>query len=250
MQGDRGAVTGLGHSIATLAEQAVPALAADVHVWAIDLDGLTSKADRGVLGPLERAKAERFVFAPDRQRFVAAHVALRLVLARYTGQQPDELEIRETAQGKPYLPGGSPAFSLSHSAGDALVAVAAGGHVGVDVEQVVPRPDALGIARSLFSRREVSVLEAMDELARRIAFHRLWVCREAVLKAAGVGLAGTGLEIGFAADGTARVISAPQELSANIVIREFTPNKGRAAAVAWTVPDKSANAVFFGFPWP
>ncbi len=240
-------MTDLGHFITPEAGQAVPSLGADVHVWAIDLDRLADRVDRQVLGPMERARAERFAFEPDRRRYVAAHVALRMVLARYTGLSPDELDIGETPQGKPHLAGGGPAFNLSHSAGSALVAVAAGGQVGVDLEQVVPRHDEMGIARSLFAPRDVTWLDGLDGVARRSAFYRLWVCREAVLKAAGTGLAGTGLEIGFDADGKARIVRYPAGLSKDTVIREFTPSRNQAAAVAWTANDSSARAVFLGF---
>lgn len=245
-----GTGTDLGHDFAPLAGQAVPALGADAHVWAVDLDELKGKVDRGLLGPIERAKAETFVFELDRQRYIAAHVALRMVLARYTSQSPDKLDIRATPQGKPYLCGRGPAFNLSHSAGSALVAVAAGGHVGVDLEHVVPRHDALGIARSLFSRRETELLAGMDEVARRVAFHRLWVCREAVLKAAGTGLAGTGLEVGLGTDGETQIIKPPDNFPGNIVIREFAPSREQRGAVAWTVSDSSADAHFFGFSLP
>lgn len=225
----------------------VPALKSDVHVWRIDLDGADIEACRSALGPAELAKADRFVFARDRCRYMAAHAALRGVLSFYTGHPPARLDILETQQGKPFLADGRPAFSLSHSGGTALVAVAIEGQVGVDIEHVAPRNDEIAIARSLFARREVALLEGLPDEARRALFFELWTCREAVLKAAGTGLGGGGLEIGYDDAGRVHVVSSPPQLSGNIALRVFKTSQGQQGAVAWTSPSTSGGARFFGF---
>jgi 4'-phosphopantetheinyl transferase len=132
-------------------------------------------------------------------RSLVSHVALRVVLGRLTHTTPEGLRFERrcghcgaAGHGKPYLSGRSDLdFSLSHSGGLALIAVARGRRVGADVERVRPRTDVLAIARGSLSARERQTIECLrtDE-ARRAAFFRCWTRKEAYLKARGVGLAG------------------------------------------------------------
>ena len=79
-------------------------------------------------------------------------------------------------------------FNLAHSGDWALVAVAAGREVGVDVEQFRPMPEATPIARSQFSPAEVAALDTLVEAERPAAFFHIWACKEAFIKATGLGL--------------------------------------------------------------
>lgn len=161
-----------------------------VHVWHVALDA-SRPIDDTVLDAGERARAERFVHAADRARWVGARVALRAILARYSGVAPAALAFAHEPLGRPRLAGPHAAlgFNLSHGRCCALVAVAVGGVVGVDVECRGPGPDALAIARDVFDEAEARVLAALPDTATRdMAFRRAWCCKEAWLKAHGVGL--------------------------------------------------------------
>jgi 4'-phosphopantetheinyl transferase len=133
-----------------------------------------------------------------RKRSLVGHVALRLVLGEVTGTAPENLRFERRCghcgggHGKPHLTGRSDLdFSLSHSGGLALIAVARGRRVGADVERVRPRTDVLAIARGSLSARERQLLESLEtDEARREAFFRCWTRKEAYLKGLGLGLAG------------------------------------------------------------
>ena len=162
-----------------------------VYVWQADASQVPAGA-HDVLSAEERARAGRFRRLADRTRFTASHAALRQILARYAGTAADALVFETRPQGKPALVRlpGSPdlRFSLSHSGSFALVALSLGREVGVDVEQERPLPDLLRLAQRVASPDELGVLARLDGLARQRAFFRLWVAKEAVLKAQGTGL--------------------------------------------------------------
>jgi 4'-phosphopantetheinyl transferase len=143
-----------------------------------------------LLDACERAQAGKFRRAADRRRYVASHAFLRRVLTRYVGVPADELRFATGQYGKPALryPATGLAFNLSHSGDVALVAVGGGAAVGVDVEQARSDVDIHGLARSVFSEEERSVLDACDPALQRAVFYRTWVCKEALLKACGAGL--------------------------------------------------------------
>lgn len=98
------------------------------------------------------------------------------------GQIPPLCRLRWTSRGKPWLPGG-PDFSISHSAGIAACAVAPTGLViGIDIEPV--KRARIATMRIVASDDERNALECGG-----ITATELWTAKEAVLKAAGAGLA-------------------------------------------------------------
>jgi 4'-phosphopantetheinyl transferase len=89
-----------------------------------------------------------------------------------------------------YDAGGDLRSSVSHSGELTLVAVASGRTVGVDVEETRSGRRLQPIADSRFTRAEAAALRALAEGERDAAFYRLWVRKEAYLKAKGEGIAG------------------------------------------------------------
>src|SRR5687768_16344510 len=139
-----------------------PPLASNaVHVWRVRLDPPGPLNDAwDLLSDEERQRAGRFVHEHHRRRFVAAHGALRRIVAGYTDHSPRELQFAIGPQGKPALPiseaGSRPSleFNLSHSADLALVAVAWERPVGVDLQQWEREIDHLALAERFFSPAE------------------------------------------------------------------------------------------------
>ena len=111
--------------------------AAAVHVWRADLDepGWPGGED---LPEDERRRAEAFMRPLPRRRWIAARRALREVLGRYLDQAPGEIRLKTEEHGKPRLAEAARglSFNLSHSDRLALIAVAAGREVGVDLELI------------------------------------------------------------------------------------------------------------------
>ena len=175
-----------------------PPLAAEaVHVWRIRLDPPGDQADSWeLLSDEERRRASRLVLEQHRRRFVAAHSALRRILAGYTARRARELEFTTGEHGKPALatPHGDSRraleFNLSHSADLALVAVARERPVGVDLERWEREMDHLALATRFFSLAEraslASLVERRDDLVH--GFFAAWSRKEAYLKARGEGV--------------------------------------------------------------
>jgi 4'-phosphopantetheinyl transferase len=176
----------------------VPALEPGaVQVWSVDLDG---EPEASVLDAGERERAGRFAHDEMTRRWTNARAALRRVLAAHCGADPAELRIErapcvhcDEPHGKPFL--ARPAdhdlrFNLSHSGALALVAVARGRELGVDVEAARPGRRADGIAGRWFTPEEADHLRGLPEAEAELAFYRLWARKEAYLKATAEGVPG------------------------------------------------------------
>jgi len=163
----------------------------EVHLWRSSTrlsPGLISDLEP-LLSREERDKAARFRRDTDRQRYVAAHAMLRLVLGGYVDATPESLVFGTGQHGKPTLEHDSGLFfNLAHSGDVALLAVCRGSAVGADVEQIRDDIDVPAMERSVFSESELQMLgdEPLEE--RRRFLFETWVRKEAVLKACGLGL--------------------------------------------------------------
>ncbi len=117
-------------------------------------------------------------------------VWVRATLAVALEVDPAVLLIVRDARGKPQLGGALNDwhFSLSHSGGWALLVLAHAQAVGVDLESPRPRPRLLALAQRHFTAAETDILHSLPEAERLQAFYALWTAKEAVLKAAGVGI--------------------------------------------------------------
>jgi len=112
------------------------------------------------------------------------------LLAAETGIPAHRLQFSWGEFGKPTLAGCAPGmhFNLSHSGSRGLIGISRGAEVGVDVELERPMPDALELAASYFTPREMRTLQALPPGARDHAFLVGWTRKEAFLKALGLGI--------------------------------------------------------------
>ncbi|MEU6056335.1 4'-phosphopantetheinyl transferase superfamily protein [Streptomyces xanthochromogenes] len=167
-------------------------------VWLLRLprhDQIAHLLDRSELDDRERHRGASFLRPADAVLYLSAHIALRRVLAPYLQQAPEQIPfVREPCPGCGG-PHGRPAvavpdppvhFSLSHSRGMALVAVASA-PVGADVERV-PRSDTVDICARSLHPDEQRELAAVAPEERHGAFGRIWTRKEAYLKGLGTGL--------------------------------------------------------------
>jgi 4'-phosphopantetheinyl transferase len=170
------------------------AAGAEVHVWRVSLDLPPARAERltRALSDDERTRAGRFVFERDRHRFAVARGTLRAILGRYLGVPPGNLAFAYSSHGKPALPNGAGVrdlrFNVSHAGGLALVAVALGREVGVDIERVREDFATEEIAGRVFSPAELAAIRVLPAAARCAAFFNCWTRKEAYVKARGEGL--------------------------------------------------------------
>lgn len=147
------------------------------------------KPDLGRLSPDEQERARRFHFDRDRTRFILARSGMRTILGACLGVAAGQIRFRYGTRGKPELaePSCGLHFNLSHSGDWALFGIA-GAPIGVDLEQIESRVKVTELAQRFFSVEDRTWLLAQPEALRLRAFFRLWVTREAWLKATGDGL--------------------------------------------------------------
>lgn len=166
----------------------------EVHLWCIDLHKVAIAESRWgkVLSEDEITRAQRFKFAMDRQNFMAARGLLRILLGSYLTQDPKELSFVYGKSGKPsVVQNHGPRvmhFNVSHSGARALIAIARGRPLGVDIEQMRENVDCESLARRYFSRSEEAALCELEGSERRGAFFRCWTRKESYIKARGGGL--------------------------------------------------------------
>jgi 4'-phosphopantetheinyl transferase len=175
----------------TMAKHAAAGPGALVHLWFAGVDDpQAGPALLEVLDDEERAQAGRFRFERDRARFVARRAFRRRVLAQYLEVEPAGVRFRTSKRGRPEIDAcNEVTFSASHSDGLAVVAVACGPRVGVDIERVRPIPDAQELADRHFSPREADHVRSIDDGSDAGAFLTLWTRKESYVKALGEGLA-------------------------------------------------------------
>jgi 4'-phosphopantetheinyl transferase len=105
-----------------------------VEAWVVDLTGHDQvECAHAILSQDERARAARFHFAVDRNRFILARGALRQILASHEGVHPAEITFCYSEFGKPRLrmTHGDLRFNLSHSSDRAFVAGTRGREVAL-----------------------------------------------------------------------------------------------------------------------
>ena len=199
-----------------------------VDLWPIALDEIARQGEAALLSADETARAARFRFDRDRQHFIAGRAALRRILARYLDRDPAALRFAYGPAGKPAL-GGAPQgedirFNLSHSAGQALLAVARGRALGVDLEALRMSDDLPAVAKRFFARGELSALASIPQALYAQAFFACWTRKEALLKAYGGGLS-------LPLDGFC--VSVDPRAPARLISTDFDPG----AAGRWSLMD-------------
>lgn len=166
----------------------------EVYVWRISAESESEEAGRlaKFLSADEKERAGRFHFEKDRRIFIMGRGVLRTLLGRFTGREPASLRFVYTSHGKPVLPAAgstaNPAFSVSHSGKEILLAFSPGFPIGVDIERIRSSSDHEDLARRYFSPAEAELLLSLPKSQRAEAFFSCWVRKEAFLKAHGQGL--------------------------------------------------------------
>jgi 4'-phosphopantetheinyl transferase len=161
------------------------------------------------------------------QRFGRAHVALRRVIAAYEGCSPHAVRLAAEYGERPQA-AGDLELSLSHCDDLALVAVATSA-VGIDVEPVTAADagadELADLAHATLISAELELLERTTAAQRPALWLRLWVRKEALLKARGAGLGDIPL---FELD-------ASRSRCDGLVLMDLEPGDAHLAAVAIAV---------------
>lgn len=214
-----------------------------VTVWTVRLDApveFLAPAEK-ILSPDELTKAKSFRNDQARRNYVLAHAALRRVLGAALKTNPATIQFRNGLQGKPTLAGaatGGWEFNLTHSGDLALIAVAQGAEVGIDVERARPMSEALRLAERFFTAAEHAALRALPVTDQTAAFLNLWTRKEAFVKATGWGImdALTRFEVSLEAEARVLSIDGDARTAAQWTLHSFHPAPGYVATAAVRSP--------------
>lgn len=172
----------------------LPGASMSLKVWRVnvDTDPLCHHAAT-VLSEAEALRAARFTTPLLAARYAAAHAALRRLLATEVRVPPQALAFGESPGGKPVLlsvgQGSGLDFNLSHSGPWALIGLAQGVHLGVDIEEVTAHHDWTLVAAEILAPSEQAAWRELSPDRQPDFLIRSWTNKEACLKAMGTGLA-------------------------------------------------------------
>ncbi|MGB3294995.1 MAG: 4'-phosphopantetheinyl transferase superfamily protein, partial [Phormidesmis sp.] len=171
-----------------------------VVIWKISLEVSKDTLERycTCLSEDEKSRANRFRFEEDKRRFVVSRGVLRHLLGRQFSQPAQAVQFCYGKYGKPFVGQFGEAadksqadcdfhFNLSHS-GELALCVLGYQRVGVDIEKVKPIKRLEGMMARCLSDSELAEMKAEGTGDRSRSFLERWTCKEAYLKAIGLGL--------------------------------------------------------------
>lgn len=141
-----------------------------------------------LLSPDEAVRVRRFRSAALREARTIAYSLHRLLLGLLLGRDPTDVPLVRDGHGCPRVARHCVHTSLSHAEGCIAMAVSFAGPVGVDVEPAARAAVMPEIAGRVCHRSEALALASLAGPEREAALLALWVRKESLLKAAGVGL--------------------------------------------------------------
>lgn len=208
---------------------------------------------RAVLSDDELARASRFVDDVHRHRYVAGRLALRELLGRYLNLPPADVCFRYSDHGKPEVPGATLRFNVAHSDDVAAIGLTEQDRLGVDVERIRAVQDIDGVARSVFSQRELDVFQTLRESSKTQGFFNCWTRKEAFVKAVGEGLSHPldvfDVTLGPRDDARLLGLHGSTARTAKWSLFDFSPLEGWVGAVAVERPEAELeHAGWFGEP--
>lgn len=163
-------------------------------VFEIDCDRAAAPLAKleAVLDTDELAQVHKMKHALNRQRATVRRGSLRWVLGAYLRVPPERVPLIRTPDGRPRLrlaPGEQCLNVSSASCRDSgTFVVATDTEIGIDLECIDPQRFPSALARHILHPREVALFEALPATAHAAWLASAWVCKEAMLKALGLGL--------------------------------------------------------------
>lgn len=182
-----------------------------------------------LLSAEERGRVQRKRRERDRDTTALAYACHRLLLSGVLGCPPGEVPLGRDALGCPTLRGETIRTSLSHAEGLIALAVSGSGPVGVDIEPADRAADMPEIAARVCHPGELDALAGLPDPGRARALLSLWVRKEALLKAAGIGMA---VEMDAFQAPAGRMLPLPGGVAGAAMLHVFDDGDRCLAAVA------------------
>ena len=166
----------------------------ELHIWKTKIS--ESKHDIGfywyLLAQDEQIHANEFYFAEDRNRYIVARATLRKLISSYAEVSHKNIVFEYTKYGKPFLDTKNNIqgikFNIAHSQDAVVYAFTKNIDVGIDIEFVNKDFVIDDVIKYCCSEQEQYRLKSLSENQRYCYFYKLWVIKEALVKAMGLGL--------------------------------------------------------------
>jgi 4'-phosphopantetheinyl transferase len=197
-----------------------------------------------LLSPAEHARAARFGREYLRRRYVIGRASLRLALGQTLSLPPAAVPIVRGERGRPRLDGITGIdFNISHTGEVALIGIAHGERIGVDIERADRDVNADGLARKFLTPDEQATLAPLATEARRQRFLRYWTCKEAMSKATGDALSAPFRHLNVNLDDRIELIDGPSPYEPALwrLNRVTLPSQYIATVALWSGAERLAS---------
>jgi phosphopantetheinyl transferase len=203
-----------------------------------------------LLSAAERQRADRYQVETARRQFICCRAVLKLLLSQQVGCKPEEIHLTPGRFGKPYLrtafatkdrqemqdspratagteetinaqgksnPSSQLHFNVSHSGNLGLIGISPF-PIGIDLEQLTPRIQPRSLVSMILSHKELASWRRLSPSRHLQQIIDVWVCKEALLKAMGLGIADCLQQVSFPIPLPEDRFFCPDEIDASIQI--------------------------------
>lgn len=167
----------------------------EVHIWNLDLNNINDSNKKNlkeILSEDELARAAKFKFDIDRERFDCGSALLRIFIYMYTSNSPKLISFKYNKYGKPEIAreqnNNNLHFNMSNSQGMLCIGFIKNESIGVDIEVIKPIKDFQDVANNFFSDSEIQQLKIFPEDKTLEGFYTCWTGKESFIKFSGEGL--------------------------------------------------------------
>ncbi len=176
------------------------------------------------ISTMEQKRADKFIFASDRENYIISHYILNKQLSKTLGIPIESLSINFENNRKPFIANSLIDFNLSHSKNYYCFGIieTMHGQIGVDIEKIEELRDLDSIVNNYMHVDEKkyineSTLTSKEQLIR---FYEIWTRKEAFLKMIGIGIITNLKEINMSPDN--KIISAKYMQNINMPFNKIT----------------------------
>lgn len=161
--------------------------------WLIDIrDFYEYLSDiKGYLSKEEIKRSNEISIEKNKDLFCLRKGITRIILSSFFSMDTEELEYAYSIHGKPFVSSSNcenTSFNISHSKEYLVVAIAKKAEVGVDIERINTAFNYSILVESVFSNEERYTFNHYDQLKQLRSFYKVWVQKEAISKALGLGI--------------------------------------------------------------
>ncbi|WP_373514969.1 4'-phosphopantetheinyl transferase superfamily protein [Persicitalea sp.] len=184
----------------------------------------------------EIERGGRYHRRDDRLRSLYTRSLLRILVGRYTNQDPLAIHLTKGLRNKPELPNNLGwHVNAAHSGNWILLAIGRD-RVGIDVEEIKPDFAFTDVIPISFIAQEREYIEADGKSTVR--FYELWTRKEAFVKAIGSGIDETFSQVP-ALTGFHKLETTKLEVAGEWVIDSFNVTEKYSAAIAYNCSPKN-----------